>query len=51
MPAVSKNFYFDILDEIVDNYNNKFHRIIGMKPIEEVFVINKMKNTVPWTRE
>ena len=70
----------DVLDDIVDNYNNAFHRIIGMKPTdvkpdskfkvgdhvkiskyknifakgytlncpEEVFVISKIKNTVPW---
>ena len=94
MTAVSKNVYFDVLDDIVDNYNNTFHRTIGMKPIdvksdsyakynadsyekdpkfkvgdhviilkyknifakgytpkwsEEVFVISKIKNTVPWT--
>ena len=36
MTAVSKNVYFDILDDIVnnDNYNTTFHRIIGMKPID-----------------
>ena len=94
MTTVSKNVYFDVLDDIVDNYNNTFHRTIGMKPIdvksdsyakynadsyekdpkfkvgdhviilkyknifakgytpkwsEEVFVISKIKNTVPWT--
>ena len=95
MTAVSKNVYFDVLDDIVNKYNNTVHRTIKMKPIEvtndyyaeynedpsnkknpkfkvggnvrifkykkifakgytlnwteEVFVINKMKNTVPWT--
>ena len=100
MTAVSKNVYFDALDDIVDKYNNTVHRTIKMKPIEvtdnyyaeyngiafnenpsnkkdpkfkvgdhvriskyenifakrytpnwseEVFVINKIKNTVPWT--
>ena len=34
MAAVSKSVYFDVLDDIVDNYNNTFHRIIGMKPID-----------------
>ena len=34
MTAVSKSVYFDVLDDIVDNYNNTFHRIIGMKPID-----------------
>ena len=94
MTAISKNIYFDVLDEIVSKYNNTVHRIIKMKPIdvtsdsypeynensnkkdlkfkigdfarvskyknvfakgyapnwsEEVFVVNKIKNTVPWT--
>ena len=26
MTAVSKNVYFDVLDDIVDKYNNTFHR-------------------------
>ena len=98
MTAISKNVYFDVLDDIVNKYNNIVHRTINMKPIEvtdnyyakyneipsnkkdpkfkdpkfgdhvripkyknifakgytpnwskEVFVINKIKNTVPWT--
>ena len=94
MTAVSKNVYFDVLDDIVDKYNNTVHRSIKMKPIditsdsypeynedsnvtkpkfkvgdhvriskyknifakgyapnwsEEVFVVSKIKNTVPWT--
>ena len=32
--AISKNVYFDVLDDIVDQYNNTFHRTIKMKPIE-----------------
>ena len=92
--AFSKNIYFDLLDDIVNKYNNAVHKTIKMKPIdttcdsyvkydenpnkkgpkfkvgdhvriskyknilakgytpnwsEEVFVINKIKNTVPWT--
>ena len=93
MTAISKNIYFDVLDDIIDRYNNTVHRTIKMKPIEvtddyyagynedpsnkrdpkfrvgdnvriskyknifakaytptwseEVFVINKIKNTVP----
>ena len=88
------SIYIDKLDDIVDEYNNTYHTIIKMKPIdvkdntyintdkeindkgpkfkvgdhvrisryknifakgctpnwyEEVFVINKVKNTVPWT--
>ena len=34
MTAVSKNVYFDVSDDIVDKYNNKFHRTIKMKPID-----------------
>ena len=94
MTAISKNIYFDELDDIVDKYNNTAHRTIKMKPIEvtndyyveydehpnkknlkfkvgdhvriskcknifakgytpnsseEVFVINRIKNAVPWT--
>ena len=92
--AVSKKVYFDVLDDIVNKYNNTVHRTIKMKPIdvtsdsyaeynedfnkkdpkfkvgdhvriskyknifakgytpnwsEEVFVVSKIKNTVPWT--
>ena len=32
--AIPKNFYFDLLDDIVDKYNNTVHRTIKMKPIE-----------------
>ena len=32
MAAVSKNVYFDVLDDIVNKYNNTFHREIKMKP-------------------
>ena len=34
MTAVLKNVYFDVLDDIVNNYNNTFQRIIGMEPID-----------------
>ena len=93
MAAVSKNVYFDVLDDIVNKYNNTVHRSIKMKPIDVtsdsyaeynedsnvtkpkfkvgdhvriskyknifakgytqnwsgVFVVSKIKNTVPWT--
>ena len=95
MAAISKNVYFDVIDDIVNKYNNtikmklvdvkdnkyvdsmelhskkevndkdpKFKvgdrvRISKYKNIfskgytsnwsEEVFVVNKIKNTVPWT--
>ena len=34
MTAVSKNVYFDVLDDIVNTYNNTLYRTIKMKPIE-----------------
>ena len=34
MTAVSKNDYFDELDDIVDKYNNTVNRTIKMKPID-----------------
>ena len=30
----SKHVYFDVLDDIVDEYNNTYHRAIKMKPID-----------------
>ena len=94
MTSISKNVYIDKLNDIVNEYNNTYHRTIKMNPIhvkdntyintdkkvndkdpkfkvgghvrlskyknifakgytlkwsEEVFVIKKIKNTVPWT--
>ena len=34
MTAVSKNVYFDVLDDIVNKYNSTVHRSIKMKPID-----------------
>ena len=34
MTSVSKNVYFDVLDDIVEKYNNTYHRTIKMKPID-----------------
>ena len=96
MTAVSRNVYYDVLDDIVDKYNNTWHNTIKMKPkdvksnnfteyveesngkrpkfkigdrvrilkfknifakgytpnwSEEVFIVNKVKNTVPRTCE
>ena len=71
--VISNNLYFDVLDDIVDEYNNTYHSSIKMKPIDVedakfkvgdhvriskfynvfaikvVFVVKKIKNTVPWT--
>ena len=94
MNLVSENIYIDKLDDIVNEYNNTYHRTIKMKPInikdniytnidkevnnkdpkfkvrdrvrilkyksifangytpnysEEVFVIKKVNDAVPWT--
>ena len=94
MTSISKNVYINKLDDIVNEYNNTYHRVIKMEPIdvkdnmyinidrevndkdpkfnlgdhvrisknknifakgytpnwsEEIFVIKKIKNTVPWT--
>ena len=74
MTSISKNMYIHKLDDIVNEYNNTYHKTIKMKPAdvkdntyidsmelhstelhsnkdwsEEVFVIKKVKNTVPLT--
>ena len=32
--AISKNVYFDVLDDIVDEYHNTYHKTIKMKPVD-----------------
>ena len=46
MTAISKNVYFDVLNDIVDKYNNTCYRTIKMKPIDvrDDFLMNIMKN-------
>ena len=34
MTAISKYVYFDVLDDIVNKYNNQAHKTIKMKPID-----------------
>ena len=34
MTADLKNVYFDVLDDIINEYNNAVHRTMKMKPIE-----------------
>ena len=34
MTVVSKNFYFDVLDNIVNKHNNTYHRVIKIKPTD-----------------
>ena len=46
MTAISKSIYFDVLDDIVNKYNNTVQRTIKMKPIEVTgnFYIQSNKN-------
>ena len=34
MTVISKNVYFDVLDDIVDEYNNTYDKTIKMKPVD-----------------
>ena len=34
MAAISKKFYFDVLDDIANKCNNTVHKTIKMKPID-----------------
>ena len=34
MTATSKNVYIDVLDDIVNKYNNTVHKTIKMKPVD-----------------
>ena len=34
MTAISQNVYFQLLDDIVDEYNNTYHETIKMKPVD-----------------
>ena len=34
MTGISKNVYIDKLDNIVNEYNNTYHRTINMKPVD-----------------
>ena len=36
MTSISKNIYFDVLDDVVNKYNNTVHRTIKIKPIEVI---------------
>ena len=44
MTAISKDIYFDMLDDIVNKYNNTVHKTFKMKPIEVTsYMLNTMK--------
>ena len=34
MTTINQNIYFDVLDDILDKYNNTVHKTIKMRPIE-----------------
>ena len=34
MTSILKNVYIDKLDDIVDEYNNRYHRTIKIKPVD-----------------
>ena len=34
MTTISKNVYIDVLDDIVNRYNNTVHKTIKIKPID-----------------
>ena len=36
MLSISKNIYFDVLDDIVNKYNDTVHRTTKMKPIDVI---------------
>ena len=42
MTAISKNVYFDVLNDNVDKYNNTYYKTIKMKPID--LLLNVLKN-------
>ena len=40
MTSISKNVYIDKLDDIVNKYNNTYHRTNKMKPVKKIKEIN-----------
>ena len=54
MTSISKSGYVDLLDDIVNEYNNTYHITIKMKPVDvkgNTYIDSKKKvtDTVPWT--
>ena len=52
MTTVNKNVYFNILDDIIDKYNNTYHKTIKMKPKDvtsDFFLLSIMKNLMKQT--
>ena len=44
MTSISKSMYIDQLDDIVNKYNNTYHRTIKMKPVD-------VKSNICWHRQ
>ena len=42
MTATGKNVYYDVLDDVVNKYNNTWHNSIKMKPIDVKYDNNKV---------
>ena len=38
MTAISKNIYIDTLDDIINEYNNTYHRTIKMRPVDVLYI-------------
>ena len=50
MAAVSKKIYFDVLEDIVNKYNNTVHRTINQLTLHPIVMLNTMKiltKTIP----
>ena len=43
MTAISKNIYFDALDDIVNKYNNTVHRAINLLMLHLILTLNTIK--------
>ena len=45
MTAISKNIYFDVLDDSVNKYNNIVHRTVkkNLLTLHLIFMLNTMK--------
>ena len=40
MTSISRNVYIHRLDDIIDKYNNTYHRIIKMKAVDVKLIIH-----------
>ena len=39
MTAISKSVFIDKLNDLVNNYNNTYHRTIKLKPIDVIIAV------------